>query len=382
MERDVVSTRFRAPLRSGGTDREEALRVAFVGTFPPARCGLATVTESMLRSISQRLLTAAVPWKAQGTDNSGAWGMCRATDRATYGACSGKGTVMSAPVELEGSVHQADLERLVAGDHHDPHQILGPHLEKDGDGRVRVVIRGWRPDAAGMAVLSDGARIEMRRIQAAGVFAGVLEADAVPAYRLESTDRNGTTTSFDDPYGCWPTLGEMDLHLLGEGRHEGLWRHLGAIVRVHQGLSGTSFAVWAPSARSVRVVGDFNGWDGRVHPMRVLGSSGVWEIFLPGVGPGARYKYEVVSQGGRLSLRADPFALAAEVPPATASIVTRSTHESSSPHLPAVLRGRTRHPRRHSLQTHPLVYQPRQVHRSFAGSLATAPVAPWSGWPG
>ena len=146
---------------------------------------------------------------------------------------------MSAPVGLEGSVCQADLERLVAGDHHDPHQILGPHLVKDGDGRVRVVIRGWRPDAAGMAVLSDGARIEMRRIHAAGVFAGVLAADALPAYRLESTDRNGTTTSFDDPYGCWPTLGEMDLHLMGEGRHEGLWRHLGAIVRVHQGLCGT-----------------------------------------------------------------------------------------------------------------------------------------------
>ncbi len=234
---------------------------------------------------------------------------------------------MSAPVGLRGSVDQADLERLVAGDHHDPHQILGPHLEKDGDGRVRVVIRGWRPDAAGMAVLSDGARIQMRRIHPAGVFAGVLEADAVPAYRLESTDRNGTTTSFDDPYGCWPTLGEMDLHLLGEGRHEGLWRHLGAIVRVHQGLCGTSFAVWAPNARSVCVVGDFNGWDGRVHPMRVLGSSGVWEIFLPGVGPGARYKYEVVGQDGRLSLRADPFAFAAEAPPATASIVTRSTHE-------------------------------------------------------
>ena len=219
---------------------------------------------------------------------------------------------MSARVGLQDSVRQEDLERLVAGDHHDPHQILGAHLQKDGDGRVGVVIRGWCPDAAGMALLSDGARIEMRRIHAAGVFAGVLQADAVPIYRLESTDRNGTTTCFDDPYGCWPTLGEMDLHLLGEGRHEGLWRHLGAIVRVHQGLSGTSFAVWAPNATSVRVVGDFNGWDGRVHPMRVLGSSGVWEIFLPGVGPGARYKYEVVSQDGHISLRADPFAFAAE----------------------------------------------------------------------
>ena len=128
----------------------------------------------------------------------------------------------------------------------------------------------------------------------------------------------------DDPYRYWPTLGPLDLHLLAEGRHEGLWRHLGAQVRVHQGTPGTSFAVWAPGARAVRVVGDFNGWDGRLHPMRVLGSSGVWEIFLPGVGPGAHYKFEVVTQHGQVSLRADPFAFAAEVPPATASIVTQS----------------------------------------------------------
>ena len=234
---------------------------------------------------------------------------------------------MSPSAELRDLVGQEDLERLAAGDHHDPHQILGPHLHTDDAGRVEVVIRSWCPDATGMAVLTDGARIPMHRIHAAGVFAGVLQADAVPAYRLESTDRNGTTTYFDDPYRCSPTLGEMDLHLLGEGRHERLWCHLGAIVRVHQGLCGTSFAVWAPNARSVRVVGDFNAWDGRVHPMRVLGSSGVWEIFLPGVGPGARYKYEIVSQDGHHSLRADPFAFAAELPPATASIVTHSTHD-------------------------------------------------------
>ena len=96
---------------------------------------------------------------------------------------------------------------------------------------------------------------------------------------------------------------------------------------MHQGTSGTSFAVWAPGARAVRVVGDFNGWDGRINPMRALGSSGVWEIFLPGVGPGAHYKYEVVTQQGEVTLRADPFAFAAEVPPATASIVARSSYE-------------------------------------------------------
>jgi 1,4-alpha-glucan branching enzyme len=224
---------------------------------------------------------------------------------------------MSAVVGLEDLVDRADLERLVAGDHHDPHQILGAHLGRDEDGRDQVVIRGWRPDAVSMTLLIGGRRIDMCRLHPAGAFAvglDSLDGLAVSTYRLEVTDRDGTTTIYDDPYACWPTLGEMDLHLFGEGRHEGLWRHLGANVRVHQGLRGTSFAVWAPSARSVRVVGDFNSWDGRVHPMRALGSSGVWEIFLPGVGPGARYKYEIVGAGGHLSLRADPMAFAAEKP--------------------------------------------------------------------
>ena len=167
----------------------------------------------------------------------------------------------------------------------------------------------------------------MHRVHPAGLFAGALEGPDIPDYRLAMTYPDGAVAEADDPYRFWPTLGELDLHLLAEGRHEGLWRHLGAQVRVHQGTSGTSFAVWAPGARAVRVVGDFNGWDGRLHPMRVLGSSGVWEIFLPGVGPGARYKFEVVSEHEQVSLRADPFAFAAEVPPATASIVTQSRHE-------------------------------------------------------
>jgi len=222
----------------------------------------------------------------------------------------------------------ADTERLVAGQHHDPHHLLGPHQWRDGEGHDYVVIRGWRPDAAGMVILAGGQRILMHRVHPAGLFAGALEGpEDIGDYRLETTYRDGTVVEADDPYRFWPTLGELDLHLLAEGRHEGLWRHLGAQVRVHQGTSGTSFAVWAPGARAVRVAGDFNGWDGRLHPMRVLGSSGVWEIFLPGVGPGARYKFEVVSQHGQVSLRADPFAFAAKVPPATASIVTQSRHE-------------------------------------------------------
>ena len=234
---------------------------------------------------------------------------------------------MSSQVHSGQVVDDADLERLVTGLHHDPHSLLGAHPALDGEGRDCVVIRGWRPDAVGMVLLAGERRIEMGCVHPAGLFAGVVEGPGTPDYRLEATYPDGVVVVVDDPYRYWPTLGQLDLHLLAEGRHEGLWRHLGAQVRVHQGTPGTSFAVWAPGARAVRVVGDFNGWDGRLHPMRVLGSSGVWEIFLPGVGPGARYKFEVVSQHGQVSLRADPFAFATEVPPATASVVTQSRYE-------------------------------------------------------
>jgi 1,4-alpha-glucan branching enzyme len=234
---------------------------------------------------------------------------------------------MDSPAHLGLAVDGLDLERLVSGQHHDPHSLLGPHPVRDDDGRDWVVIRGWRPGAVDMVILAGEQRIEMSRVHGAGVFAGVLEGPDIPDYRLEAAYPDGVVAAADDPYRYWPTLGQLDLHLLAEGRHEGLWRHLGAQVRVHQGRSGTSFAVWAPSARAVRVVGDFNGWDGRIHPMRVLGSSGVWEIFLPEVGPGQHYKFEVVSQHGHMSLRADPFAFGTEVPPATASIVTQSRYE-------------------------------------------------------
>ena len=231
--------------------------------------------------------------------------------------CGQEGTSMSSLADSSLMPDIADLERLVAGRHHDPHALLGAHPTRDSEGRGCVVIRGWRPDAIGMVIVVGEHRTEMRPVHPAGVFAGMVGGPEVPDYRLETYypgEAGEVVVMIDDPYRYWPTLGELDLHLLAEGRHEGLWRHLGAQVRVHQGTSGTSFAVWAPGAQAVRVVGDFNGWDGRIHPMRALGSSGVWEIFLPGVGPGARYKFEVLTQQGYLSLRADPFAFATEVP--------------------------------------------------------------------
>jgi 1,4-alpha-glucan branching enzyme len=135
----------------------------------------------------------------------------------------------------------------------------------------------------------------------------------------------------DDPYRFMPTLGEFDLHLIGEGRHEELWRVLGAHTRSYEGIAGrvhgTSFAVWAPSAQGVRLVGDFNYWDGRAHPMRAMGSTGVWELFVPEIGDGAHYKFDVLGRDGVWRQKADPVAFRAEVPPATASVVFTSSYE-------------------------------------------------------
>jgi 1,4-alpha-glucan branching enzyme len=216
---------------------------------------------------------------------------------------------------------QEEIERLVRGEHHEPHSLLGAHPE---EGRVRV--RAWRPDARQVSVLVDGAREVLRRIHPAGLFEGTLPgAAAIQPYRLE-VSVGERVVEVEDPYRFLPTVGELDQHLIAEGRHQRLWERLGAHAVTLDGVAGTAFAVWAPNARSVRVVGDFNGWDGRMHPMRVLGSSGIWELFVPGVGAGAKYKYEVLGADGALVLKADPLARATERPPATASVVDASSY--------------------------------------------------------
>src|SRR4029453_12789546 len=135
-----------------------------------------------------------------------------------------------------------------------------------------------------------------RRVHRAGVYEGVLRGVSAPlAYRIEATYPDGASWSVRDAYAFAPTLGPLDLHLAGEGRHEELYARLGAHVRIIDGVEATVFAVWAPSARSVSVVGDFNRWDGRLHPMRSLGASGVWELFVPGAGTGTHYKYEPIT---------------------------------------------------------------------------------------
>ncbi|WP_439082235.1 1,4-alpha-glucan branching enzyme [Streptomyces sp. WL006] len=214
----------------------------------------------------------------------------------------------------------ADRGRLLAGDHHAPHDVLGAHPIPGG-----VLVRALRPYARSVTVLAAGSRTELHD-DGDGFFSGVLPVPEVPEYRLEVRYEDNTI-EIDDPYRFWPAIGELDLHLIGEGRHEELWRALGAQPMVHQGVAGTRFTVWAPNARGVRVTGDFTYWDGTGTPMRSLGSTGVWELFLPGVGEGALYKYDICRPDGSHTVRADPMARRTEVPPSTASIVTAPHHE-------------------------------------------------------
>ena len=219
---------------------------------------------------------------------------------------------------------EADIDRLVARDHATPHDVLGAHPAGSG-----VVVRAYRPDATAVRVVpARGNVVALESRHPAGVFEGRLPRRQLPfRYSLEVEYADGTTVTLDDPYAFLPTLGELDLYLAGEGRHEELYERLGAHVHEIDNVGGTAFSVWAPAARSVSLVGDFNGWDGRLNPMRALGSAGIWELFVPGVGDGARYKYEVRTHDGSLLLKADPVAFAAELPPATASVVHRSRHE-------------------------------------------------------
>jgi 1,4-alpha-glucan branching enzyme len=225
------------------------------------------------------------------------------------------------------AVPNDDVDRLLSGAHPDPHTILGPHPV----GNV-VVVRALRPEADAVTVirLPDGKRWALDRLHPGGLFGGVLTgADAVPDYHLE-VSYGDASFPVDDPYRWLPTLGEVDLHLIGEGRHERLWEVLGSHYRtfetVNGPVTGTSFAVWAPGARGLRLAGDFNYWNATLHPMRTLGSSGVWELFVPGVEPGSTYKLQVLGADGVWREKADPMARRTEKPPLTASVVWDSRH--------------------------------------------------------
>ncbi|MBF4565272.1 1,4-alpha-glucan branching protein GlgB [Plantibacter sp. VKM Ac-2876] len=231
----------------------------------------------------------------------------------------------SAPRELPlPSVEDWILDAVAEGRYHDPHEILGQHLvDLGGVSDPLVVVRARRPLAEQVtAVLANGARVELAHVRA-GIWQG-FHVDGIIDYTLDARYSDGSIWNADDPYRFAPSIGELDLHLIGEGRHERLWDALGAHVTelrgVTESVAGTAFAVWAPHARAVRVIGDLNSWDGTAHAMRNMGATGVWELFIPTIGAGELYRFEILTQHGDWVRRSDPMARFTERSPATASV--------------------------------------------------------------
>jgi 1,4-alpha-glucan branching enzyme len=216
-----------------------------------------------------------------------------------------------------------ELKSLVEVKARSPHRLLGMHALGDGAG---VVARAMLPQAAKVELQpvheKDKPVIQLERIPKTDVFEGASkEVDRVYAYDLVITDKNGAVSRTRDPYSFLPTLSDSDLYLFGKGDERRIYDKLGSQLRTIDGVPGASFAVWAPNAQRISVVGDFNSWDGRCHQMRSLGSAGVWEIFIPGIGEGAHYKYEVRNRQGQIGLKTDPYGFFFETPPKNASIV-------------------------------------------------------------
>jgi 1,4-alpha-glucan branching enzyme len=217
----------------------------------------------------------------------------------------------------------AALDALAGARHPDPFSILGPHIV-DG----RVVVRALLPGAESVSVVAAGSAIAMHKVHPAGIYeAEIAGASVIPDYRLRVVYADHRSVDVDDPYRYGRVIGDYDLYLFGEGTHSRIYDRLGAHPMTIGETRGVHFAVWAPNASRVSVVGDFNGWDGRVHPMRMLGASGAWEIFLPAAKVGDRYKFELRTRHGVILVKADPYGFGFEVPPLSAAIVTDASYE-------------------------------------------------------
>jgi 1,4-alpha-glucan branching enzyme len=227
------------------------------------------------------------------------------------------------------SLDEGVLDQISHGSYPFPHDVLGVHPVSDG-----FVIRVLRPLAKSVtAIVKEGKELELEHLYR-GVWQAYLKTEVVPDYRVRTVyEASSTPWIADDPYRHLPTVGELDLHLISEGRHEKLWEVLGSRVLTISGelgdSVGTSFALWAPNAKAVRVVGDFNHWSGGAHAMRNMGASGVWELFIPEVASGTKYKYEILTKSGSWVSKIDPLGKYFEHPPLTASIVHESTHRWS-----------------------------------------------------
>ena len=223
---------------------------------------------------------------------------------------------------MKAAVLDAELQRIADARHHDPFEVLGRHVIGD-----EVVVRAFMPHARSVAI--EEGDLPLERIEGSDFFVWRGKAEALPErYRLVWRDEEHRDHIIHDPYTFPPQLSDFDLHLFGEGKHWHAYRLLGSRVHEVDGVAGVLFSVWAPNAERVSVVGDFNRWDGRCHPMRVRGGSGVWELFLPDLEPGLIYKYEIRHrQSGAISLKSDPYAQFFEQRPKTASVVSHSDYE-------------------------------------------------------
>ncbi|MCB1690613.1 MAG: 1,4-alpha-glucan branching enzyme, partial [Halioglobus sp.] len=214
---------------------------------------------------------------------------------------------------------QKDIGRLLAGRHHDPFEVLGCHRQGN-----RWIIRALLPAASAAEVVIDGENRPMERVPDTALFT-CDAGSAEPQYQLRWRAGQGEWRQSPDPYRFGPTVGDLDLHLFGQGKHQHVYRIMGAHCCEHEGVEGVRFATWAPNARRVSVVGDFNRWHGLSHTMRSRGPSGVWELFVPGLKADEKYKFEVCDARGNLRLKSDPYGNRFEMRPATAAVVCAPT---------------------------------------------------------
>lgn len=211
-----------------------------------------------------------------------------------------------------------EIAALLRGDHTNPHRILGIHKE-----RKQFVIRTFFPEAKTIEILCNAHKTyPMFRLAGTDIFEGYLPKKE--NYQLRAQFTTGKPFEFEDPYRFSPTLNEKDLYLFNQGNHHRIYEKLGSHAITHEGSKGYAFAVWAPNARRVSVIGDFNQWDGRRHPMRLLGNSGIWELFIPNLNAGQKYKYEIYNVNQQIQLKADPYAHYGEFENGHASILTES----------------------------------------------------------
>lgn len=225
------------------------------------------------------------------------------------------------PKELLVGIAAEDIRRILRVEHSDPHNVLGAHPVRIGrkDG---LILRFYHPDATSAEVIIGEETLPLKQTQEPGLFWIWLPDRSLPLnYLIRFNFPTGLSWTVDPPYRFMPTLGDQDLHFVGEGKHYDLYEKMGAHPRVIDGVAGVSFAVWAPNAKRVSVIGDFNNWDGRVFPMRSMGTSGIWELFVPGLEQGSFYKYEIKSNADDIRIKTDPFAFFMEIRPGSASVL-------------------------------------------------------------